>query len=185
MNYLPLIKFRKIILLLFGILLLLTLVSGCLEFIDSGPDNLKLQRVIITKVIDGDTAYALFADGKEEKVRFIGIDAPEINHPQKGMEDFGPEAAEYARKHLEGKIVWLEFDIGERDQYERLLAYIWLSVPEKLNDEMIRANMFNAQMLIEGYAVQVIFEPNVKYVNHFSAYEAEAKNSDKGLWGLD
>jgi endonuclease YncB( thermonuclease family) len=77
------------------ILSVLILVSGCLEIFETGPDHLLLQEVKITRVIDGDTAYALFPGGREEKVRFIGIDAPEINHPQKGMEHCGPEAEEY------------------------------------------------------------------------------------------
>lgn len=175
---------KKAALLTAAVLLILILATGCLEGLEAGPEDITLHRVRITRVVDGDTAYARFSDGREEKVRFIGIDAPEINHHEKGREPFGPEAEEYAREVLTGRRLYLEFDLGERDQYGRLLAYLWLEVPERLNDQNIRAHMFNAIMLTEGYAVQVTFKPNVKYFDYFSAYEAEAKRENRGLWAL-
>ncbi len=160
------------------------LLSGCLEdFIVSGPEDTSFEKVKITRVIDGDTAYARFADGREEKVRFIGVDAPEINHPTRGIEIYGPEAEEYARSRLAGATVWFEYDIGTHDQYERLLAYVWLTIPDNFSDSEIRDKLFNAQLLLEGYAVQVIFEPNVKYVDFFAEYEKEARLNKRGLWG--
>jgi len=149
------------------------------------PDDKDLIKVEITRVIDGDTAYARFPDGREEKVRFIGVDAPEINHPVKGIEPFGLEVETYTRSRLEGKMLWLEIDVAERDQYGRILAYLWLAVPDVINDRTIRENMFNAHLLIEGYAVQVIFPPNVKYVDYFRIYVAEAKRNNRGLWGSE
>jgi micrococcal nuclease len=166
--------------------LLSTLIlSGCLYPQESLPDGKDLIIVEITRVIDGDTAYARFPDGREEKVRFIGVDAPEINHPVKGIEPFGLEAETYTRSRLEGKMLWLEIDVAERDQYGRILAYLWLAVPVVINDRNIRENMFNAHLLIEGYAVQVIFPPNVKYVDYFRVYVAEAKKNTRGLWGSE
>lgn len=169
-----------------GIFLIIFLgLNGCYLLDETGPDDMTLHRVRITKVIDGDTAYARFTDGSEEKVRFIGVDAPEINHPTLGLEDFGPEAEYYTRSHIEGKTLWLEYDQGVRDQYDRLLAYLWLEIPEDISDEEIRSKMFNAQLLVDGYAVQVVFEPNVKYRSFFSQYEAEARDKGKGLWGVE
>lgn len=172
---------------LLALLLFLALFAagGCCKLACPGPGQLDLEQVKITKVVDGDTVYARFKDGQEEKVRLIGIDAPEINHPHKGLEPFGHEAEVYAREALHGATAWLEFDLGERDQYGRLLAYLWLSAPAEVNEKSIREQMFNAIMLTEGYAVQVTFEPNVKYYDYFSAFAAEAKNKKKGLWGLN
>lgn len=45
--------------------------------------------------------------------------------------------------------------------------------------------MFSVILLLEGYAVQVVFEANVKYVNYFFDYEAEAWESGKGLWSVE
>ena len=161
------------------------ILGGCLYPQESLPNDKALIKVEITRVVDGDTAYARFPDDREEKVRFIGVDAPEINHPVKGIEPFGTEAETYTRSWLQGKKLWLEIDVTERDQFGRILAYLWLAIPEVINDSTIRENMFNAHLLIEGYAVQVIFPPNVKYVDYFRVYVAEAKRNSRGLWGLD
>jgi len=170
--------------LFFIFLFIILVLSSCFNFKEATPDGVELVKVRITMVIDGDTAYARFPNGSEEKVRFIGVDAPEINHPQKGMEIFGPESTEYTREKIEGKQLWLEFDAAERDQYGRLLAYLWLEVPENMEDREIREKMFNAQLLIDGYAVQVIFPPNVKYVDYFTIYNNEARDGQRGLWSI-
>jgi micrococcal nuclease len=175
-------KQLKYTLLLITFIALFAWLDGCVLLADKAPAVQGLTRVKITKVVDGDTAYALMPDGSEEKLRFIGVNSPEINHPTKGLEPYGPEAEVFTRSQLEGKNIWLEFDAGERDQYGRMLAYLWLEIPEKFSDQEIRAKMFNARLLLEGYAVQVIFEPNVKYVQLFTVYEAEAKEAGKGLW---
>ncbi len=177
-------KQLKYTLLFIAFVALFAWLDGCALLADKAPAVQGFTRVMITKVVDGDTAYALMPDGSEEKLRFIGVDSPEINHPTKGLEPYGPEAEAFTRSQLVGKNIWLEFDTGERDQYGRMLAYLWLEIPEDFSDQEIRAKMFNARLLLEGYAVQVIFEPNVKYVQLFAAYEAEAKKAEKGLWGI-
>ncbi len=174
----------KYTLLLVAFIALFAWLNSCVLLVDEEPTVEGLTRVKISKVIDGDTAYALMPDGSEEKLRFIGVNSPEINHPTKGLEPYGPEAEAFTRSQLAGKNIWLEFDASERDQYGRMLAYLWLEIPAEFSDQEIRAKMFNARLLLEGYAVQVIFEPNVKYVDFFSNYETEAKNEGRGLWGL-
>ncbi len=174
----------KYILLLVAFVALFGGLNSCFLLVDEAPAVEGLTRVKITKVIDGDTAYALMPDGSEEKLRFIGVNSPEINHPTKGLEPYGPEAEAFTRSQLADENIWLEFDAGERDQYGRMLAYLWLEIPAEFSDQEIRAKMFNARLLLEGYAVQVIFEPNVKYVDYFTAYETEAQKEGRGLWGL-
>ena len=160
--------------------------SGC-GLLFSLNDNTAdgLIAVTITRVVDGDTAYALLPDGKEEKIRFIGVDAPEINHPRVGLEPYGREADAFTREKLTDRKLWLEFDQGQHDQYDRMLAYLWLEIPDDYSDQEIREKMFNAHLLLEGYATQVVFQPNVKYVDFFNRYQEEAKASGKGLWSLE
>ncbi len=174
----------KYIIVLVVIVTLFGGLNSCFLLVDETPAVEGLTRVKITKVIDGDTAYALMPDGSEEKLRFIGVNSPEINHPTKGLEPYGPEAEAFTRSQLANKNIWLEFDAGERDQYGRMLAYLWLEIPAEFSDLEVRAKMFNARLLLEGYAVQVTFEPNVKYVDYFTAYETEAQKEGRGLWGL-
>ena len=156
--------------------------SSCIFYPEQVAEDLMLTRVRVTRIVDGDTVYVRFSNGLEEKVRLIGVDAPEINHPTKGEEHFGVESAEYAYNLLNNIVAWLEFDEGERDQYGRMLAYLWLEKPEAASETEIRKKMFNARLLLDGYARQVIFQPNVKYVEYFSAFVNEARRNKRGLW---
>ena len=141
----------------------------------------KAVQVRVLKVVDGDTIHVNL-NSTEERVRLIGVDTPETKHPQKGVEPFGPEASEYTKETLGRKMVWIEFDVGQRDRYGRLLAYVWLEMPESGTDEEIRAKMFNARLLLNGYARLMTIPPNVKYVDRFKEYQTEARENQKGLW---
>jgi micrococcal nuclease len=175
---------KRLISLLIATLFLFYL-GGCVFLTESVGSELQLTRVRVTRVVDGDTVYVRFSSGAEEKLRLIGVDAPEIDHPTKGEEPFGIESTEYTYSAVYDLYCWLEFDEGERDQYGRMLAYLWLEKPEVVNEAEIRAKMFNAHLLLDGYARQVIFQPNVRYVEFFSAFVDEARQANRGLWTLD
>jgi micrococcal nuclease len=173
---------QKQLLLFILTILIILMISGCILFPETVAGDLILTRVRVTRIVDGDTIYVRFGSGSEEKVRLIGVDAPEINHPTKGEEPYGAESAEYAYNMLDNIVAWVEFDEGERDQYGRMLAYLWLEKPEAASETEIRSKMFNARLLLDGYARQVIFQPNVKYVEYFSAFVNEARREKRGLW---
>lgn len=66
----------------------------------------------IAKFVDGDTFWIKYPSGKEEKIRFIGIDTPEArNTGRTKIEYFGKEASEYVKQLLTGKKVRLEYDV--------------------------------------------------------------------------
>lgn len=123
--------------------------------------------------------------GHNEKVRFIGVNCPEISHPSLGIKEqpYGQKAKAYTKNELLGKKVWLEFDVQERDKYGRLLAYVWLEPPSSDSEEEIRAKMFNARLLLEGYAQVMTVPPNVPYQDKFLRFQAEARKAGRGLWG--
>jgi micrococcal nuclease len=150
----------------------------------SAQPPIPLSQVTVTRIVDGDTIYVRLSSGAEEKVRFIGVDTPETRHASKPVESYGPEAEAYTRAQLDGKQVWLELDVQERDRYGRILAYVWLSPPSQIDDWEIRDKMFNARLLLDGYAQLATYPPNVKYVDHFRKYQAEARDGNKGLWGI-
>jgi hypothetical protein len=78
---------------------------------------------IVERAIDGHTL--VMANG--ERVRLIGVDTPEIKHPNKPVEHFGKEAAAFTRQMTEGKRVRWELDSAQRkDRYGRILAYVFL-----------------------------------------------------------
>ncbi|MEN3203395.1 MAG: thermonuclease family protein [Atribacterota bacterium] len=123
---------------------------------------------IVVRVIDGDTIEL----NTGEKVRYIGINTPELHHPQKGVEYFAREAYEANRRMVEGKRVRLEFDVQKRDRYGRLLAYVYVG------DIMV-----NEWLVANGYAQVATYPPNVKYADRFRKLEEEARRLKIGLWG--
>lgn len=128
----------------------------------------------VTRVVDGDTLEVQI-DGKKERVRLIGIDTPESVHPDASKNiEAGKIALEFTRSKLEGKEVELEFDVQERDQYGRLLAYIYLD-----------GLMFNKTLLEMGYARLATYPPNVKYLDDFTKIQEEARKNNKGFWSED
>jgi micrococcal nuclease len=122
---------------------------------------------LVIRVIDGDTVEI---EGGQ-MVRYIGIDAPEIVHSLEPGEQFGEEATEKNRELVEGRIVSLERDVTDRDEYGRLLRYVWLG------DVMI-----NAELVRLGYAYSYSLPPNVKYQELFLRLEREAREQKLGLW---
>jgi micrococcal nuclease len=136
----------------------------------TAPVAADLARVV--EVIDGDTIRVEVA-GKLYTVRYIGIDTPETRHPEKGIEPFGPEAAQKNKELVEGKLVRLEKDVSETDRYGRLLRYVWLG-DTLVNEELVKL----------GFARVSTFPPDVKYAERFLAAEQEARSAGRGLWGL-
>jgi len=126
---------------------------------------------LCTRVIDGDTIIVEI-DGKQERVRLIGVDTPETVHPSKPVEYFGKEASEFTKRMVEGKKVRLEFDWQKRDKYGRLLAYVYLPDGTFLNAEIIK----------QGYGFAYTRFP-FKYLEEFRQYEREARENSRGLWG--
>jgi micrococcal nuclease len=126
------------------------------------------ETFLVTRVIDGDTIE--LENG--EKVRYIGIDAPETVHPSKPVECFGREASAKNKELVENKRVRLEKDITDRDKYGRLLRYVYVG------------DLFvNLELVKLGYATSYTYPPDVKYQDLFIAAQKEARETQRGLWG--
>lgn len=126
----------------------------------------------IVDVIDGDTIEVEIND-KQELVRLIGINTPEVDSSYTKQECFGPEASDYAKKLLDKKEVYLIPDSNgqDRDKYNRLLRYVFL--PNGL--------FVNAEILKNGFAYNYIYEP-FEFMKQFDFWEKEAKKNKIGLW---
>jgi micrococcal nuclease len=61
---------------------------------------------------------------------------------------------------------------------------VWLSPPSSGSEAEIRAKMFNAQLLAEGYGQLMTIPTDVKYVDSFIPLQTEAREASRGLWGL-
>jgi len=127
----------------------------------------------VVNVVDRDTIGVLI-DSVEYRIRYIGIDTPETVHPTRGEEPYGTEASARNRELMLGQTVNLERDVSERDQYGRLLRYVWLE----------DGRMVNAVLVAEGYAQVSTCLPDVKYADQFLELQHVARGGGLGLWGL-
>lgn len=148
----------------------------------AGAAEPPLHAATVVRTVDGDTFVARLGDGREERVRLIGVDTPESTTR---VEPYGREASAFTRRALQGRRVFLELDVQERDRYGRLLAYAWLERPRGREASEIRRAMFNAVLLTEGYAQLLTVPPNVRYADVFVALQREAREQGRGLWGLE
>lgn len=130
----------------------------------------------VTKVTDGDTLHILM-NGKDEKVRLIGINTPETVDPRRTVECFGKEASARMKDLAGGKIVKLEYDESQnvRDAYDRILAYVYLE----------DGQMLNRKMIAEGYAYEYTYLKPYKYQTEFRELQNLARTSKRGLWADD
>jgi micrococcal nuclease len=127
--------------------------------------------VKVTRVVDGDTIDISPSVEGRSRVRLIGMDTREVYF---GTQPYGPEASAFAKRELDRERVSLELDVQKIDPYGRLLAYVYL--PD--------GRMFNETLLEEGYAQVATFPPNVKYKDRFLEAQREAREANRGLWGL-
>ena len=155
--------------------------ESVLNFSGNEPGNQDFVQAVIVRAVDGDTAVVK-VDGQERRVRFLGVDTPETVHPNKPVQFFGKEASNFTKESLNGRRVWLEYDANPQDRYGRHLAYIWLNNPKTINETSIRENMFNAKLLLGGYAKVMIIKPNKRYESEFKKFQEEARNKKLGVW---
>lgn len=135
------------------------------------PKGSDSMSYIVKYVIDGDT-FVINYQGKDRKVRLIGIDTPESVHEDKKRNTHeGKIASDYTKKRLEGKEVRLEFDVKKFDDYGRLLAYCYF------NDKL-----YNIELLEIGYAKTYTLPPNVKYSKEFKEVQRKAIKNKVGFW---
>ncbi len=132
----------------------------------------RIGDATVARVVDGDTLGVTFADGKQEKVRIVGIDTPETVDPRKPVQCFGREASDYMKVLVSGKTVILEKKPDEdRDKYGRLLRYV-----------MLDGQDIGAQMIGEGYAFSYKVFPHPRLAQ-YNQLERQARSERRGLWG--
>jgi endonuclease YncB( thermonuclease family) len=119
-------------------------------------------------VFDGDTV--LLKSGK--KVRYLGIDAPEIDHEEGKHEFMALSAKDFNSNLVKGAKVRLEYDQEKKDRYGRLLAYLFLE----------NGKMINALLLERGLAYVLLKTPNLKYKEQLLKCQRKAINEKIGIW---
>ncbi len=160
---------RRGLLLLFALFMAL---AGCSraapEACYGDPDRLPTHRV--THVVDGDTVH--FAGG--DKVRLIGVNAPEMNHDGRPAEPLAREATEALREWVDDRTVLVQDGEDGRDRYGRRLAHLF----------DLDGNSIESMLLRRGLGFHVAVAPNVALVDCLQAAEREAAAAGRGVWGL-
>lgn len=127
----------------------------------------------IDVVIDGDTVDVRFGD-VEERVRLIGIDTPETKRRDSPVECFGPEATAFTEQLLPvGTPVRIERDVVNRDDYGRLLGYVY-----RAEDGVF----VNYEIMRHGFAQPLSIAPNDVHAGLFADAARAAEVDDVGLW---
>ena len=123
----------------------------------------------VKTVYDGDTV--LLEDGR--KIRFLGINTPEIRHRDKLADAGGDEAKHWLIDKLKNTKVRLEFSVENTDKYDRTLAHLFTEKNEHINLQLVES----------GLAAVSIYPPNLLYVNELVEAQRQAEQTKLGIWG--
>ena len=152
-----------------------SIVSSTIETADK-HDVSKFEEYALQEVIDGDTIRVKY-NGSSEKVRFLLVDTPETNHETLGEQPYGPEAKAFVKQLLADQdTVYLEFDVSNRDKYDRLLAYIYTKDGINVQEQLLKNGLAR---------VAYIYEPNTKHVDWFKDIQETAQKSHIGIWSVE
>lgn len=143
----------------------------------SAPDFPAGANGEVVGHVDGDTLDVVFAvDGRAvvERIRLIGIDTPETKKPGTPIECYGPEASRRLAQLLPlGTFVDVVRDAETRDDYDRLLAYVY-----RADDRVL----VNEVLVREGFARTLFIPPNTGLESEIRSAEREARTESRGLW---
>jgi micrococcal nuclease len=156
------------VVLLFGGLLLRDSVQQAHD--DPGTASTSVGRVV--RVVDGDTIRVSIG-GREERVRYIGIDTPESVKPGTPVQCFAKKASAENKRLVGGRRVRIERDVEERDRYGRLLAYVYPAAG---------GPMVNETLVRGGYARTLTIPPDVRHAERFRRMADQARKAGRGLW---
>lgn len=131
----------------------------------ASPSLAETLTGIVTKVADGDTV-TLKADGKEERIRLIGIDAPE-----KAQAPWGMRAKDFTTKLAMGKQARVKTDVTPRDKYGRLLGYLYVG-----------ETFVNLELVRQGFALVYTYPPNVAHTDEFVSAQRDAREKALNIW---
>ena len=121
----------------------------------------------VTYIVDGDT---IEVEGGR-RVRYIGLDTPEIAGHGTKEECYGTIAKDENSVLVSGKTVRLVSDVTDKDEYGRLLRYVYAG-DAFVNDILVR----------QGYAIAEPVKPDTEFASQFLAAQTEAKQNTRGLW---
>jgi micrococcal nuclease len=143
----------------------------------SDPVSAAGESYRVTRIADGDTITVQSERGPE-RIRFLGIDAPEMNWGRGRPECGAVESRDAVRRLVERRRVRLER--RGTDDYGRTLAIVYL---EKAPDGLaaLERMSLNEWLLHQGHAE--LFRKAVHPDREkFSKAERQARDAKRGMW---
>jgi len=139
------------------------------NFIPKEKSNI-VQYFKVKDIDDGDTI--VLENGSV--IRYLGIDTPETHHPTIGEECGGKEATQENIRLLKNKKVRLIKDETEKDQYGRLLRYVFTEDGVFINYELVR----------KGFAQILEIPPDHIFRQTLLDAQNFAHDNKLGIWSL-
>lgn len=132
-------------------------------------DKVNGELWIINRVVSGQTVEASVISNPNmtvQRVRLLGISAP-----LKEQSPWGDRSRQRLSDLIKEQKVILEFDVRQKDNSDRLLAYIW-------KDNLL----VNQYLVSEGLAIAEPYPPNSKYDAKISRAQSKARLQELGIW---
>ena len=133
----------------------------------------------VTYVVDGDTVHLASRPGQPgrvEKLRFIGINTPELARKSRPSEPLAAQARQFVIDSLDKndhKLI-LQKDQEPFDRYKRTLAHVWLNQNHSLSEALLE----------NGLASLLVIPPNLLNLDCYRAAEQRARQARRGIWQL-
>jgi micrococcal nuclease len=140
-----------------------------ISFLLSSP-----QAAFVSRVVDGDTFDVVFdADPlhKTQRIRLMGVDAPELTSKDSRELSFANESKKYVLDLIENKKVELQFDTRKKDTYGRILAYVYTEDQIFLQKELLQRGL-----------ARLYLASDFQMKPEFQEYETTAKDAGVGVW---
>ncbi len=150
-----------------GVVCCLLWLTACQSAISPSGTSARVEQVVSGQAIE--VSPTKDSGGTPERVRLIGIDAPDL-----AQEPWGKEAKQQLEQLIGNKPITLEPGLEPRDRYERTLAYVWQD-----------GKLLNEQLVAEGYALAVPRSPNTKYDQRLKRAQEKARLMGVGIWKPD
>ncbi len=151
-------------------LLCLLFLFGCQP---KGQTNVGDVQVKVARVANGQTLEVVGMGQQPtliSQVRLVGIDAPDIR-----QFPWGDDAKEKLNQLIgENRSVILEFDLKAQDEFNRVLAYVW-----------VNNTLLNERLVKDGYALFSPRSPNQKYDQRLERAQQWARIMGVGIWNPD
>jgi len=130
--------------------------------------QVPVTEALVAQVVDGDTVIL----GNGQKVRLLGIDAPELEHEGQPADFLAHKAKRVLTDLAQGRRVRLEYDKLRYDRYGRTLAFLFLPDGTNLSRELVR----------QGLAHVYTVPPNMQFREELLAAQREAIKARRGVW---